>query len=171
LLAEMVIVLLACPIPIPAPAEIDRLPLEPFRLVTTLVAAGAGTEIVTLPFPTPTEAIPAPEKFSTFEKVPDELLVVFPNAVKEIDEVCTDAEIVMVLAALPIPMPAPAEIERLPFDPLRDVTTLVAAGAGTEMVTVPLPTPTDAIPAPEKFRRVLKLPEELEVVFPNAVRL
>jgi len=69
--------------PIFAPAEIDKLPFDPFKDVTTLVAAGAGTEIVTLPLPTPTEAIPAPEKFNNPANVPNELLVVLPRAVND----------------------------------------------------------------------------------------
>jgi len=81
--AEIVIVLAAWPMPILAPAESDKTPFEPFKEVTTFVAAGAGTEIVTLPLPTPTEAIPAPEKFSNPENVPTELLVVFPRAVRD----------------------------------------------------------------------------------------
>jgi len=44
---------------------------------------------------------------------------------------------VMVEAAWPMPIFAPAEIDKLPFEPLREVTTLVAAGAGTERVIVP----------------------------------
>lgn len=160
----------ACPMPMFAPAEIEIDPFEPFSEVTTFVAAGAGTEIVTLPFPTPTEAIPAPEKFRRLVNVPDELEVVFPRAVSDFDTVWTDAEIVMVDAACPIPIPAPAEMEILPLDPFKEVTTLVAAGAGTEIVTLPLPTPTEAIPAPEKLRRLVKVPEELEVVFPRAVK-
>lgn len=99
LLAEMMMVLAAFPIPIFAPAEIDSDPLEPFNDVTTLVAAGAGTEIVTLPLPTPTEAIPAPEKFRRFEKVPAELDVVLPSAVMETKKVWTEADMVIVLAA------------------------------------------------------------------------
>lgn len=73
-------------------------------------------------------------------------------------------------AACPMPIPAPAEIDIDPLDPFNEVTTFVAAGAGTEMVTLPLPTPTDAIPAPEKFRRLVNVPEELEVVLPRAVK-
>lgn len=68
----------ACPIPIPAPAEIDKLPFDPFRLVTT---DGVVAEIVKLCAPPPTLMIPAPEMLSNPENVPDELTVVFPNAV------------------------------------------------------------------------------------------
>ena len=89
----------AWPIPILAPAEIEREPLDPFKLVTTFVAAGAGTEIVILPAPIPTEAIPAPEIFRRLENVPDELTVVLPNAVRETNEVWILAEFVIVEAA------------------------------------------------------------------------
>ena len=80
-------VLAAFPIPIFAPAEMDMLPFDPFRLVTTFVAAGAGTEMVTEFRLTPTEAIPAPENWSTLENVPEELSVVFPKAVSEMEDV------------------------------------------------------------------------------------
>ena len=77
--------------------------------------------------------MPAPEKFSRFENVPEELLVVFPSAVIEIDEVCTEAEMVIVLPACPVPMPAPAEIETLLEVPFNE--KLVAAGTvGPTMV-------------------------------------
>jgi len=56
---------------------------------------------------------------SSPEKVPEELRVVLPNAVILCKNVCTDAEIVMVLAAWPIPIPAPAEIEALEEVPFR----------------------------------------------------
>ena len=52
--------------------------------------------------------------------------MVFPNPVMDIYEVCTLAEIVIVLALFPIPIPAPAEIETLLEVPLS--TKLVAAG-------------------------------------------
>ena len=131
LLAETVMMLAACPMPMLAPAEIDRLPLDPFRLVTT---EGMVAEMVALPAPTPTLIMPAPDRFNRLENVPVELLVVLPRAVSEIEEVWI-------------------------------------AGAGTEMVTLPAPTPTEAMPAPEKFNSVLNEPEELEVVLPSAVRL
>ena len=55
--------------------------------------------MVTLPAPIPTDAIPAPEKLSRFENVPEELTVVLPNPVREMDDVWTLAEIVIVDAA------------------------------------------------------------------------
>lgn len=90
-----------------APAEIDRLPFDPLRLVTT---EGVVAEMVALPAPTPILIIPAPDRFSKFENVPAELEVVFPNAVRETEDVWTEAEMVIVLAACPIPIPAPAEM-------------------------------------------------------------
>ena len=95
--------------------------------------AGDGTEMVTEPLPTPTDAIPAPEKLSRPENVPAELDVVLPSAVKDWLIVCTDAEIVMVLAPFPIPIPAPAKIDTLEEVPFS--AKFVAAGtAGPEMV-------------------------------------
>src|SRR5689334_19383956 len=46
---------------------------------------------------------------------------------------------------------------------------VAAAGAGTEMVTLPAPTPTLAMPAPEKFNRLLNVPAFELVVLPSAV--
>jgi len=134
--AELEIVMLFAPVArlIPAPAASVIEPVEPLSADTTLaLAAGAGTEIVTLPAPTPTEAMPAPENCKEFENVPVLLEVVLPSANIEIEDVWM-------------------------------------AGEGTEIVTDPAPTPTEAIPAPEKLSRVLKEPEELEVVLPSAVR-
>ena len=113
--------------PIPAPAEIDIAPVEPFSDETTLaLAAGAGTEIVILPAPTPTDAIPAPEMFNRFENVPAEELVVFPRAVKDTEDVCTLADTVIVDPACPIPIPAPAERDTLLEVPFK--LKFVAAG-------------------------------------------
>ena len=115
------------------PEELDVVFPKAVREIEEVWIAGEGTEIVTLPAPTPTEAMPAPEKFSRFENVPEELLVVFPSAVIEIDEVCTEAEMVIVLPACPVPMPAPAEIETLLEVPFNE--KLVAAGTvGPTMV-------------------------------------
>jgi hypothetical protein len=75
--------------------------------------------MVTDPAPTPTEAMPAPEIFKRLENVPDELDVVFPNAVSDIEDVCTDADMVIVLAFWPMPIPAPAERDTLFDVPLR----------------------------------------------------
>lgn len=66
------------------------------------LAAGAGTEIVTLPAPTPTLAIPAPEKFSKLEKVPVELETVLPSAVREIEDVWTIPLIETVMLPAPV---------------------------------------------------------------------
>ena len=55
--------------------------------VEKFVTDGVVTEIVMLPAPTPTLTIPAPDTFNKLENVPDELEVVFPNAVRDIDEV------------------------------------------------------------------------------------
>ena len=149
------------------PAELDV--VFP-NAVSECVCTDCVAEMVALPAPTPTLTIPAPERLRRLENVPAELLVVFPRAVNDCVKVCTDAEMVIVDAALPIPIPAPAEMLILPLEPFSDVTTFVAAGAGTEMVTLPFPTPTEAIPAPEKFSKPEKVPAELEVVLPSAVR-
>jgi hypothetical protein len=119
-------------------------------MTRALWTEGVVAEMVILPAPAPTLTIPDPEIFSRLEKVPEELEVVLPSAVSEIREVWMEAEIVMVEAAWPIPIPAPAEMDIAPVEPLRDETTFaLAAGAGTEIVTLPAPTPTEAIPAPE----------------------
>jgi hypothetical protein len=77
---------------------------------------------------------------------------------------------VIVEAAFPMPIPAPAEIDMLPFDPLRLVTTFVAAGDGTESVTVPplafVVPDIDRIPA--TLRRML-LPLNAVALLPAAV--
>ena len=44
------IVELACPVPIPAPAEIDIAPTEPLREETTFALAAEEAEIVTVEF-------------------------------------------------------------------------------------------------------------------------
>lgn len=120
-------VLRFCPIPILAPAEMLSAPVEPFKLDTTLaLAAGAGTEIVTEPFPTPTEAIPAPEKFRRLVNVPADEEVVLPNAVRDLLTVCTEAEIVMLLAPEAKATLAPATSDTLEDVPLR--LKFVAAG-------------------------------------------
>ena len=118
-LAEIVIVLAAWPTPIPAPADIDRTPEDPFRLLTTLPGAVWAPEIVRLSPLTPTLILPAPEIFIRPEKVPVLPSVVFPNAVMDCVMVWTLAEIVMVLLAWPVPIPAPAERETLLLVPFR----------------------------------------------------
>jgi hypothetical protein len=75
--------------------------------------AGDGTEIVTLPAPTPTEAMPAPENWRSVLKEPEELEVVFPSAVS--DCVCTDWDAEMVALPAPTPtltIPAPDRFNR-----------------------------------------------------------
>ena len=73
----------------------------PDALTLTDPAAAAGAEIViVLPF-IPTETTPAPEILRAFETANDVEAApnVLPRAVTDSDEVCTDAEIVIVLAA------------------------------------------------------------------------
>ena len=72
-----------------APAAKTIVPVEvaPAVPIARTSLGKAGTEIVIDPAPIPTEAIPAPEILRRFEKVPLELTVVFPRAVKEIEEV------------------------------------------------------------------------------------
>jgi hypothetical protein len=50
------------------------------------------------------------------------------------------------------------------------VEKFVTEGVVAEMVMLPAPTPTETIPAPEMLSRFENVPEELEVVFPKAVR-
>ena len=61
------------------------LPLVPITMA--LWTEGVVAEIVILPAPAPTLTIPDPEMFRKLENVPEELLVVLPSAVKEIDDV------------------------------------------------------------------------------------
>jgi hypothetical protein len=58
------------------------------EIVEKFVTDGVVAEIVIEPAPTPAEIIPAPDTFRTLEKVPVELEVVFPSAVRDMDEVC-----------------------------------------------------------------------------------
>jgi hypothetical protein len=92
-----------------------------------------------------------------------------------------DAEIVMFCAPAPtltIPAPetfkrfenVPAELDVVFPKAVRETEEVCIAGDGTEIVTLPAPTPTEAIPAPEKLSNVLKEPLELDVVLPSAVR-
>ena len=94
--------------------------------VEKFVTEGVVAEIVILPAPAPTLTIPAPDMLSRFENVPDALPVVFPRAVRDTEEVCTEADTVMVELACPIPIPAPAEIDNAPLEALRDDTFIVA---------------------------------------------
>src|SRR5271170_3055782 len=100
--------------------------------------------------------IPAPEMVRVFEWVPVELMVVLPAADQVCAEVCTLAEIVMVLAACPIPIPAPADTDNVPEDPFRLFTTLAGAlctGAEIEMLLALIPILT--APIPEKASKLL----------------
>jgi hypothetical protein len=58
-------------------------------IVEKLVTDGVVAEIVIDPAPTPTLTIPAPEMFRALLNVPVELLVVFPSADIETEEVLT----------------------------------------------------------------------------------
>jgi hypothetical protein len=75
------------------------LPVAVRLRVEKFVTLGVVAEIVMLRAPAPTEIIPAPDILRRLEYVPLELLVVFPSAVREMFEVWTLAEIVMVDAA------------------------------------------------------------------------
>ena len=76
--------------------EFVVLPRAVTDTVEKLVTEGVLAEIVMLCAPTPTLTIPAPEIFRRLENVPDVLPVVFPNAVMETDDVCTEADTVIV---------------------------------------------------------------------------
>lgn len=137
--------------------------------------------MVMLPEPTPTLTSPAPDTFNKLLKVPAELSVVLPSAVIETSEVSTAAAMVMLGLVLfwERVMFEPAIRPNAEEDAVLTVPRLVPPATepavyktdwlGTEMVTLPAPTPTEAIPAPEKFKRLVKVPAELEVVFPSAV--
>lgn len=166
------------------PATSDTLLDVPFNAKLVAVG-GAGTEIVMLPAPAPTEAIPAPEMFSRLLNVPAELLVVLPRAVSDtVEKLVTDgvvAEIVRLPAPIPtemIPAPdtlrrfenVPAELTVVFPSPVIDTEDVCTAGVGAEIVMLPAPAPTLIIPAPEMFNRFEKVPVELTVVFPRIVR-
>lgn len=128
--------------PIPAPATSDTLEEEAFR-EKFVAAAGAGTEIVTVPpAPTPTLAIPAPEKLSRLLKVPALLLVVFPSAVREMVLKFVTAGVVAEIVMLPAPtptliIPAPETFSRLEKVPAElDVVTPRAESEIEEVCTL-----------------------------------
>jgi len=120
------------PVPIPAPAEIESAPVDPFKLLTTLAEARVEAEIVREPAPAPTLMIPPPEITRAFENVPVDETVVFPLALILREEVCTLAEMVMVEALAAIPTPAPAWSVTLLLDPFK--LKLVAAGIVGPMI-------------------------------------
>lgn len=148
-LAEIVIVLAAFPIPIPAPADIEREPLNPFKLVTTLVAAAAGTDSVIVP----PEALVLPVK----DKIPTALRInEFPvNAVEDAvlplrlipvkllvpvyDIVTVRSPAAVAVAAEIPPAPASAKLTAVPdtLVPLAERVCVPYAGAGTDKVAVP----------------------------------
>lgn len=160
-------------------------PLAERETVEKFVTVGVVAEMVMLPAPAPTEIIPAPLMFKRLLKVPDELPVVFPRAVKETVlklvtlGVVTEIEIEPFPAptlAIPIPEMAstllnvPELVAPVVF-PLADNETVEKlTGTAQEIVTLPAPAPTLTPPAPEMFSRLLKVPDELPVVFPKAVR-
>ena len=101
-----------------APAEMDKEPLEPFKLVTTVGKDGVEAEIVNEPFPAPIDTIPAPEMARTLFAVPEELDVVFPDADSDIVlKLVTDGVVALIVTVLPfIPtetMPAPEKFSAL----------------------------------------------------------
>jgi len=163
---------------IPAPEKtnpVEKVPVEltvvfPDADIETDAAAADGTEIVKLLRLIPTLAIPAPDTTSTLLKVPLELFVVLPEADTEMEEVCTLAEIVTVLAAWPMPMFAPAEIDIAPVEPFKLDTTLEP-----EMETVIAPAAVavcklmfaPATRAKEIADPVMLVPEALMVCVPK----
>lgn len=133
--------------PAPADAEMVIAPPEEERLMLEPATSRIG--------PVATVVVPA---------------VVPPAAVEEeIPKFWTwfDPEMVMVEAFEAKPILDPATKLRLEDDPFR--TKFVAIG--DEIVILPAPTPTLTAPAPEIFKSPEKVPAELEVVFPRAVRL
>jgi hypothetical protein len=124
---------------------------------------------VILPAPTPIEAIPAPEMFKRLLKVPAELFVVFPRAVREILEVWILAEIVIVLAACPIPIPAPAEIDTLLDVPSR--LKFVAVGTVGPTIVIVLRLLFSVIFAPATSDTLPVLAFKLNVFPPAAAPL
>ena len=109
----------AFPIPMPAPADTDRAPVEPFRLETT---EGVDAEIVIVPPDAPTDAIPAPDKLKLFAivTVVDAVPRVFPVIVAVIVLNWAEFEIVIVDAFEDSEIPGPATRDALPVDPFRE---------------------------------------------------
>ena len=104
---------------IPVPLTRDTLLDEPFKL-KLVAAAGDGTDIVTLPAPTPTLAMPAPENTSPVLNVPVELIVVFPDALSETaTAAAVPPDMYSVLPLIPtLTFPAPETFSRLDMVPL-----------------------------------------------------
>jgi hypothetical protein len=111
----MVSVELACPMPIPAPADTDNAPVEALRLDTT---DGVVAEIVIEPAPTPALTIPAPDTTRALFNVPVELLVVLPEAdIDTVENTGALFEIVIVLRLDANPIPTPATRDTLSVVP------------------------------------------------------
>lgn len=126
--------------PIFAPAEIDSEPFDPLRLVTTLVAAGAGTDSVTVPpeafvvpdidrLPATLQRILLPEKAVALESA---AVVVFPLKLIPVKLDVPLYEIVIELAPTPRLIPPAEDRETLLEVPLR--LKFVAAGTLAEIV-------------------------------------
>ena len=156
----------------PAPDADARLILFPATsanetaLPVTLVppplklCVAAGTEMVTLPAPTPTLAMPAPENERALLKLPVELLVEF--AITDIETVLkfvtlgVVAEIVTVLPLKPIlAIPAPEKMSGLEYVPVEFVKVFPTAVRET------VPAPPDA-----PMIWMLLAPVESVILFP-----
>lgn len=109
------------------------------EMVLVPAAPPVGTEMVTVPFPTPTLAPPMPENARTLLKVPEELEVVFPLAEREMVEklvtLGVEAEIVRLPAPTPMLMiPAPEILKRFENVPEELTVVLPRAVSDTEEV-------------------------------------
>lgn len=141
------------------PVELGSV-LTPMAVRFTEPAAAAGAEMETVLPLIPMETTPIPEKASRLLTVPVELLNVFaPDAVREMLDVCTLAEIVMVLAPVERAMPPPAERTIVPvedakpfaemaFSPLTEIVMEPAAVAVCRLMFAPAAMARDnALPA------------------------
>lgn len=154
--AAMVIVLAFDARLIPVPPTMDMLPVEAFMLK-------AGAEIVTLPAPTPTLAIPAPENTRPVLNVPVEFIVVFPDALKETaTAAAVPPDMYSVLPLMPtLTFPAPETFSRLDIAPLLltvvfPIASIVRYEVCTDADTVmvlPAPCPMP-IPAPAEMDKI-----------------
>ena len=137
MLADIVSVEFACPIPMLAPALIDMEAEEPFSEMTDGGWVCAGLLMVTVIAPAAVAVckLTAPPATSArltavpVTLVPEALIVCVPSG-------CNEAEIVIVLLACPIPMLAPALIDIEALEPLSEITEGGCDWAGADMLTV-----------------------------------
>ncbi len=131
-----------------------------------------GPEIVRLCAPAPTLTPPAPETLRRLENVPEELDVVFPNAVSDAVPPGAGPTIVIVPAPVLSVMFAPAARTIVPVEvaaPVPNADTTFAVVADTE--NEPFPAPILTMPIPDIARTLFIVPDDVApVVLPEAER-